>query len=54
MDFLVSLEVRLLARWPAGPTWCFPVAPVAEKAGTFLDWEGRLRTFEAVLNTDRR
>ena len=24
----------------------FPVAPVAEKAGTFLDWEGRLRTFD--------
>jgi NADH-quinone oxidoreductase subunit G len=29
----------------------FPVAPVVEKAGSFLDWEGRLRTFEAVLNT---
>jgi NADH-quinone oxidoreductase subunit G len=24
----------------------FPVAAVAEKAGTFLDWEGRARTFE--------
>jgi NADH-quinone oxidoreductase subunit G len=29
----------------------FPVAPVVEKAGSFLDWEGRLRTFEAVLRT---
>jgi NADH-quinone oxidoreductase subunit G len=28
-----------------------PVAPVVEKAGSFLDWEGRLRTFEAVLHT---
>jgi NADH-quinone oxidoreductase subunit G len=29
----------------------FPVAPVVEKAGTFLDWEGRLRTFTTVLET---
>ena len=28
-----------------------PVAPAAEKAGSFLDWEGRLRTFETVLQT---
>ena len=27
----------------------FPVAPVTEKAGTFVNWEGRLRPFEAVL-----
>ena len=27
----------------------FPVAPVAEKAGTFLDWEGRERPFDAAL-----
>jgi len=26
-----------------------PVAAVTEKAGTFLDWEGRARTFEQVL-----
>jgi NADH-quinone oxidoreductase subunit G len=28
-----------------------PVAPVAEKPGTFVDWEGRTRTFEAALTT---
>jgi len=28
-----------------------PVAPVVEKAGTFLDWEGRLRPFDVVLET---
>ena len=28
-----------------------PVAPSVEKAGTYMDWEGRLRTFEAVLPT---
>ena len=27
----------------------FPVAPVAEKAGMFVDWEGRVRPFEKVL-----
>jgi NADH-quinone oxidoreductase subunit G len=29
----------------------FPVAPVVEKAGTFVNWEGRLRAFDAVLST---
>jgi NADH-quinone oxidoreductase subunit G len=29
----------------------FPVAPVVEKTGTFVNWEGRLRTFERVLDT---
>jgi NADH-quinone oxidoreductase subunit G len=27
----------------------FPVAPVAEKSGMFVDWEGRVRTFDKVL-----
>jgi NADH-quinone oxidoreductase subunit G len=27
----------------------FPVAPVVEKAGTFLNWEGRQRPFEPAL-----
>jgi NADH-quinone oxidoreductase subunit G len=27
-----------------------PVAPAAEKAGTFVSWEGRLRPFDAVLS----
>ena len=30
----------------------FPVAPVAEKDGTFLNWEGRLRSFDAALSTN--
>ena len=28
-----------------------PVAPHAEKGGTFVDWEGRPRPFEAALDT---
>lgn len=30
-----------------------PVAAVAEKAGTFLNWEGRVRLFEAALKPDQ-
>lgn len=29
-----------------------PVAPHAEKAGSFVDWEGRVRPFEAALETN--
>jgi NADH-quinone oxidoreductase subunit G len=29
----------------------FPVAAAVEKAGTYLDWEGRARPYEAVLTT---
>ncbi len=49
--FLVSLEQR-----PSEVTRradvVLPVAAVAEKAGTFLDWEGRVRPFEAALRPD--
>lgn len=31
----------------------FPVAAVAEKAGTFLNWEGRARLFEAALKPEQ-
>jgi NADH-quinone oxidoreductase subunit G len=50
VDFLVSLELRLstVAR---RANVVFPIAPVVEKAGTFLDWEGRLRAFTMVLDT---
>jgi NADH-quinone oxidoreductase subunit G len=51
VPFLVSLEVRRSAVSRRANV-VFPVAPVAEKAGSFLDWEGRLRTFETVLHTD--
>jgi NADH-quinone oxidoreductase subunit G len=46
--FVVSLEVRRSAVTEAADV-VFPVAPVAEKAGTFVDWEGRPRIFDAVL-----
>jgi NADH-quinone oxidoreductase subunit G len=50
VPFLVSLEVRNSPVSRRADV-VFPVAPVVEKAGSFLDWEGRLRTFEAVLDT---
>jgi NADH-quinone oxidoreductase subunit G len=50
VPFLISLELRRSAVGRRADV-VFPIAPVVEKAGSFLDWEGRLRTFEAVLNT---
>jgi len=46
--FVVSLEVRA-SEVSERADVVLPVAPVAEKAGTFVDWEGRTRTFEKVL-----
>ncbi|GGU92745.1 NADH-quinone oxidoreductase subunit G [Streptomyces litmocidini] len=50
--FVVSLELR-----PGEVTEradvILPVAAVAEKAGTFLDWEGRARLFEAALKPEQ-
>ncbi|KKK07142.1 NADH-quinone oxidoreductase subunit G [Micromonospora sp. HK10] len=51
VPFLVSLELRMSAVARRADV-VLPVAPVVEKAGSFLDWEGRLRTFERVLETD--
>ncbi|WP_216589565.1 NADH-quinone oxidoreductase subunit G [Streptomyces brasiliscabiei] len=52
VGFLVSLELR-----PSEVTdradVVLPVAAVAEKAGTFLNWEGRVRMFEAALKPDQ-
>ncbi|WAU79130.1 NADH-quinone oxidoreductase subunit G [Streptomyces sp. Qhu-G9] len=52
VGFLVSLELR-----PSEVTEhadvVFPVAAVAEKAGTFLNWEGRARLFKAALKPDQ-
>lgn len=52
VGFLVSLEQR-----PSEVTEhadvVLPVAAVAEKAGTFLNWEGRVRFFEAALKPDQ-
>ncbi|MFI1715361.1 NADH-quinone oxidoreductase subunit G [Streptomyces sp. NPDC053513] len=50
--FVVSLELR-----PGEVTEradvILPVAAVAEKAGTFLNWEGRARLFEAALKPEQ-
>jgi NADH-quinone oxidoreductase subunit G len=48
VDFLVSLEVRASSVTERADV-VLPVAPVVEKDGTFLNWEGRLRTFATVL-----
>jgi NADH-quinone oxidoreductase subunit G len=50
VGFLVSLELRRSAVARRADV-VFPVAPVVEKAGTFVNWEGRLRTFDAVLSS---
>jgi len=48
--FVVSLEVRESAVTQVADV-VLPVAPPSEKVGTFVDWEGRLRPFEAALDT---
>lgn len=52
VGFLVSLELR-----PSEVTEradvVLPVAAVAEKSGTFLNWEGRARMFEAALKPEQ-
>ena len=50
VGFVVSLEVRA-GDVPERADVVLPVAPAAEKAGSFLDWEGRRRDFPAVLST---
>jgi len=47
-SFVVSLELRETEVTRAADV-VFPVAPVVEKAGTFVTWEGRPRPFEAVF-----
>ncbi|HVS68812.1 MAG TPA: NADH-quinone oxidoreductase subunit G [Mycobacteriales bacterium] len=49
--FVVSLEVRESAVTDRADV-VFPVSVVAEKPGLFLDWEGRMRPFEATLESD--
>ncbi|MBE7701910.1 NADH-quinone oxidoreductase subunit G [Oerskovia sp. Sa1BUA8] len=48
--FVVSLEVRA-SDVTALADVVLPVAPPVEKAGTFVSWEGRVRSFEAALAT---
>ncbi|KUI34592.1 NADH-quinone oxidoreductase subunit G [Mycobacterium sp. GA-2829] len=49
--FVMSLEIRH-SDVTAHADVVFPVAPVAEKAGAFLNWEGRLRSFPTALRTN--
>jgi NADH-quinone oxidoreductase subunit G len=46
--FVVSLELRHSAVTERADV-VFPVAPVTEKSGTFVNWEGRQRPFEPAL-----
>ena len=46
--FVVSLELRRSEITDRADV-VLPIAPVAEKAGTFLNWEGRERPFAAAL-----
>jgi NADH-quinone oxidoreductase subunit G len=48
VPFLVSLELRHSAVTEVADV-VFPVAAAVEKDGTFVDWEGRERPFEAAL-----
>jgi NADH-quinone oxidoreductase subunit G len=46
--FVVSLELRPSAVTERADV-VFPIAPPPEKSGTFVNWEGRHRTFPATL-----
>jgi NADH-quinone oxidoreductase subunit G len=48
VGFVVSLELRASAVTERADV-VLPIAPAVEKAGTFLDWEGRGRSFEVTL-----
>ncbi|MFG2693655.1 NADH-quinone oxidoreductase subunit G [Kitasatospora sp. NPDC048407] len=52
VEFVLSLELRPSAV-TAHADVVLPVAAVAEKAGTFLDWEGRVRMFEPAIKPDQ-
>ncbi|WP_062518813.1 NADH-quinone oxidoreductase subunit G [Demequina silvatica] len=49
--FVVSLEVRRSEIAEAADV-VLPVAPPSEKSGTFVNWEGRLRSFATAIRTD--
>jgi NADH-quinone oxidoreductase subunit G len=50
VGFLVSLEVRRSAITERADV-VLPVAPITERGGTFVNWEGRLRPFGQVLDS---
>ncbi|MGQ0626269.1 MAG: NADH-quinone oxidoreductase subunit G [Sporichthyaceae bacterium] len=49
VDFLVSFEIRA-SEVTERAAVVFPVPPVAERAGTFLNWEGRMRPFAQAIS----
>ncbi len=49
VPFVVSLEVRRSEVTEAADV-VLPVAPMVERPGSFVNWEGRVRSFAAVLN----
>lgn len=49
-QFVVSLEVRTSAVTELADV-VFPVAPPSERAGSFWNWEGRVRPFARALET---
>ena len=51
--FVVSLELRVSAVTDRADV-VFPVAAVAEKPGTFVNWEGRPGSFPAALSAQTR
>jgi NADH-quinone oxidoreductase subunit G len=48
VGFVLSLEIRQSSVTDLADV-VLPVAPMVEKAGTYLDWEGRARPFEATI-----
>jgi len=49
--FVVSLELRESAVTALADV-VFPIAPVVEKSGSFTNWEGRIRPFDAALSSN--
>ncbi|WP_028657224.1 NADH-quinone oxidoreductase subunit G [Nocardioides sp. J54] len=47
--FVVSFELRRSEVTDVADV-VFPVAPTSEKSGTFVNWEGRVRSWEAALH----
>jgi NADH-quinone oxidoreductase subunit G len=50
VGFLVSIELRRSAVSRRADV-VLPIAPAVEKAGSYLSWEGRLRSFDETLHT---
>jgi NADH-quinone oxidoreductase subunit G len=48
--FVLSLEMRPSAVTRAADV-VLPIAPAVEKSGSYLDWEGRRRTFETTITS---